>query len=115
MTSGCTNWAGHDRDEGSDGKSIQPGRNPNLSVRSATIETMSATCRECGADIEHEHCHGTVIVHVGQRPECTEADCTTPEDVHGYTIDCYAVGCGCAVDQPIGPAVSAVSFSAASG
>ena len=63
---------------------------------SARIDDMSATCRECGAVIEHEHCHGTVIVHIGQRPECTEADCRTPEDVHGYTIDCYAVGCGCA-------------------
>ena len=88
--------------------------NIDVSEGSARIDGMSATCLECGADTAHEHCHGTVIVHIGQRPECTEADCTTPEDVHGYTIDCYAVGCGCAVDQPIGPAVSAVSFSSAS-
>ncbi len=73
---------------------------------------MSATCREC--DVEHEHCHGTVILHVGERQECTEAECSTPEAVHDYFIDCYAVGCGCAESsegQPIGPAVSSVSSS----
>lgn len=86
-----------------------------MSSGSATMAAMNATCRECGADIEHEHCHGTVIVHVGQRPECTEPDCNTPEAGHSYTIDCYAVGCGCALDQPIGPAVAAASRSAASG
>ena len=46
------------------------------------MNRMSTICRECGADIEHEHCHGTVIVHIGQRSECTEADCTTPDAVH---------------------------------
>ncbi|KRD05007.1 hypothetical protein ASE48_20505 [Mycobacterium sp. Root265] len=79
----------------------------------STTSQKSGTCRECG--VEHEHCHGTVILHIGLRPECTEADCVTPEALHGYTIDCYAVGCGCALDQPMGPAVSAVSFSSASG
>lgn len=82
----------------------------------STTSQKSGTCRECG--VEHEHCHGTVILHVGLRPECTEADCVTPEALHGYTIDCFAVGCECAqwlADQPIGPAVSAVSFSSASG
>jgi hypothetical protein len=87
----------------------------DLSVGSARTNGMSATCRECGADIEHEHCHGTVILHIGQRPECTEDDCDTPEAVHSYFIDCFAVDCGCAEGQPIGPAVSAVSFSSASG
>lgn len=85
--------------------------NRDLSVGGARMNRMSTTCRECGADIEHEHCHGTVIVHIGQRSECTEADCTTPDAVHSYTIDCYAVGCGCAESQPIGPAVSSVSVS----
>ena len=72
---------------------------------------MSATCRDCGADAEHEHCHGTVIVHIGQPPECTEPDCPTPEALHTYTIDCFVVGCACAGPraQPIGPAVSAAS------
>lgn len=78
-----------------------------MSVGSASITGMGATCRDCGA--EHEHCHGTVILHVGQRSECTEADCSTTEAVHSYIIDCFAVGCGCAEAQPIGPAVSSVS------
>lgn len=80
-----------------------------MSVPGARIDVMSATCRECTAG--DEHCHGTVIVHIGRRPECTEADCNAPEALHGYTVDCYAVGCGCAEDQPIGPAVSSFSVS----
>ncbi|MGW0162754.1 hypothetical protein ACWDUN_25875 [Mycobacterium sp. NPDC003323] len=75
---------------------------------------MSGICRECrdsGADAELEHCHGTVIVHIGQRPECTEPDCRTPEAAHTYTIDCFAVGCECAEQwgaQPMGPASASV-------
>jgi hypothetical protein len=90
-----------------------------VAVGSARIAVMSSTCRECHVcgecDVEHEHCHGTVILHIGQRPECTEADCATPESLHGYTIDCFAVGCLCAESQPMGPAASAASFSSASG
>ncbi len=66
---------------------------------------MSGTCRDCEAG--HEHCHGTVIVHIGLRAECTEPDCPTPEAAHTYTIDCFAVGCECAEEgaaQPMGPA-----------
>lgn len=66
---------------------------------------MSGICRDCEA--EHEHCHGTVIVHIGLRPECTEPDCRSPEVAHTFTIDCFAVGCECIEDravQPIGPA-----------
>ncbi len=98
------------------GNDFRPRRNHNLSEGSARLTGMSTTCQECG--VEHEHCHGTVILHIGRRPECTEADCITPEALHGYTIDCFAVGCECAdwlADQPIGPAVSAVSSSSASG
>ena len=85
----------------------------DLSVGSARIDAMSATCREC--DVEHLHCHGTVVLHIGERPECTEPDCDTPEAVHDYFVDCYAVGCECGQDQPIGPAVSRVSSSVAAG
>ncbi|MEN4473253.1 hypothetical protein [Mycolicibacterium cosmeticum] len=60
---------------------------------------MSARCRECADGLAH--CHGTVILHIGQRAECTD-DCGAPEVEHTYTIDCVAIGCGCAQDQPIG-------------
>ena len=64
------------------------------------------------AQTDIEHCEGTVIRHIGQRPECTEPDCTTPEIAHSFVVDCFAVGCGCGeavADQPIGPAVSGLS------
>jgi hypothetical protein len=75
---------------------------------------MTKACRECTVEIGPDvaHCHGAVIMHIGQRPECTEPDCTTPEVAHTYVIDCFAVGCGCGMSQPIGPAVSI--FSSAS-
>lgn len=50
-------------------------------------------CRYCAGDVAH--CHGTVIVHVTARPECTEPDCETPEVAHAFTVDCIAVGCAC--------------------
>jgi hypothetical protein len=56
-------------------------------------ESMTIQCRECRAGLEH--CHGTVIHHVRHRAECTEDDCTTPEVVHTFSIDCEAVGCVC--------------------
>ncbi|EKF21913.1 hypothetical protein C731_4128 [Mycolicibacterium hassiacum DSM 44199] len=56
--------------------------------------TDSPRCRECLAEVEH--CHGTVILHLAQRAECTEPDCTTPEVLHAFRIDCVAVGCVCA-------------------
>ncbi|MDY6871709.1 MAG: hypothetical protein SV966_14775 [Actinomycetota bacterium] len=58
-------------------------------------------CRECRAGLEH--CHGTVIRHVRCRTECTEDDCTAPEVVHTFTIDCEAVDCLCG--QPAAKAV----------
>jgi hypothetical protein len=57
---------------------------------------MSDECRDCLAGLEH--CHGTVIHHAWRRPECTEPDCTTPEGLHTFRIDCDAVGCACAVE-----------------
>lgn len=56
-------------------------------------------CRECGDGLAH--CHGTVILHVGRRVECTD-DCGAPEIEHTFTIDCVAIGCLCAEVQPIG-------------
>lgn len=59
----------------------------------------SHDCRECGAGLAH--CHGTVILHIGQRAECTD-DCGAPEIEHTFVIDCAAIGCFCAEVQPIG-------------
>jgi len=53
-------------------------------------------CRECRAGLEH--CHGTVVHHAQARSECTEAECTTPEALHSFRIDCEAVGCPCGQD-----------------
>ncbi|KHO20079.1 hypothetical protein [Mycolicibacterium setense] len=55
---------------------------------------MTIQCRECAAGLEH--CHGTVIIHVQYRAECTDDGCTTPEAAHSFTVDCQAVGCPCA-------------------
>ncbi|CDP87735.1 MULTISPECIES: hypothetical protein [Mycolicibacterium] len=55
---------------------------------------MTIQCRECAAGLEH--CHGTVILHVQYRAECTDDGCTTPEAAHTFSIDCAAVGCTCA-------------------
>jgi hypothetical protein len=55
---------------------------------------MSVDCRDCREGLEH--CHGTVIRHSAGRPECTEAECDSPELMtHTFVIDCDAVGCGC--------------------
>jgi hypothetical protein len=60
---------------------------------------MGARCRGC--DAGEAHCHGTLIVHWGARPECTEPDCAAPElTLHTFVVDCDAVACECA--QPIG-------------
>ena len=32
----------------------------------------------------------------GRRPECTEADCDSPEVAHAFSLDCVAIGCTCA-------------------
>jgi len=55
---------------------------------------MSTQCRYCRDGLEH--CHGTVIIHVQHRAECTEDGCLHPENIaHTWRIDCGAVGCGC--------------------
>lgn len=55
---------------------------------------MTTQCRDCRQG--WAHCHGTVIVHVAFRAECTETDCDGPEALpHVYKLDCEAVGCQC--------------------
>ncbi len=54
---------------------------------------MSTQCRYCSDGLKH--CHGTVIIHVQRRAECTD-DCDGPDLIaHTLRIDCNAVGCGC--------------------
>jgi hypothetical protein len=55
---------------------------------------MNTRCRDCQTGLDH--CHGMLINHSLQRPECTEDGCTSPEHLrHAFSIDCEAVGCGC--------------------
>ncbi|MGC2655349.1 MAG: hypothetical protein WA317_17525 [Mycobacterium sp.] len=55
---------------------------------------MSTGCRDCRSGLDH--CHGTIIRHSLQRPECTEDGCTSPEHLlHAFVVDCDAVGCAC--------------------
>jgi hypothetical protein len=55
---------------------------------------MNSDCRDCRAGLDH--CHGTVIVHVRCRAECTENDCDDPGRIsHAMRIDCEVVGCTC--------------------
>ncbi|MCK0176231.1 hypothetical protein [Mycolicibacterium sp. F2034L] len=61
---------------------------------------MTFQCRECRDGLEH--CHGTVIHHALLRSECTEDDCTTPEVLHVFRVDCESVGCACAVTVTFG-------------
>jgi hypothetical protein len=62
---------------------------------------MSSMCRECEAGLAH--CHGTLILHSGARPDCTDPDCSYPElTIHTFVVDCDVVACECA--QPIGSA-----------
>lgn len=63
-------------------------------ARDAMIEGMGNECRECLAG--RPHCHGTLIHHAGQSPQCTEPGCSHPEILlHSLTVDCEAIGCEC--------------------
>ena len=66
---------------------------------------MNSRCRDCLAGLEH--CHGALIRHRLHRSECTEENCVGPElTVHGFVLDCDAVGCDCAnTDAPSAQAV----------
>ena len=56
---------------------------------------MSLECRDCRDG--WEHCHGTVIIHLLRRTECTEDGCNGTDHIpHAFRIDCEAVGCRCA-------------------
>ena len=51
-------------------------------------------CRECVAG--RPHCHGTLIHHYEQKPQCTDPECSHPEVLlHSLVVDCDAIGCQC--------------------
>lgn len=62
---------------------------------------MNATCPDC--ERWAEHCHGTLVRHVGGPPECTDAACGLPDtDRHDLVVVCAELaGCGC-TDVPAG-------------
>ncbi|WP_194816859.1 hypothetical protein [Nocardia sp. XZ_19_385] len=54
-------------------------------------------CHSCESAIDH--CHGTLIVHLARRPECTEDICLDFDHTrHTFIVDCVdlAGGCPCA-------------------
>lgn len=58
---------------------------------------MADNCRACRAGLEH--CHGTLIHHPLQRPECTDDGCAGADLVeHAFAVDCDTVGCGCGAE-----------------
>ncbi|WP_433626902.1 hypothetical protein [Nocardia sp. CA-120079] len=55
------------------------------------------TCPSC--ESATDHCHGTLIVHLGRTAECTDADCIDLDHArHAFVVDCgdIAGGCACA-------------------
>ncbi|MFX0580214.1 hypothetical protein [Nocardia nepalensis] len=57
------------------------------------------TCLSCESAIDH--CHGTLIVHLGRPTECTDADCIDFDHArHDFVVDCadLAGGCACTSD-----------------
>ncbi len=51
-------------------------------------------CRSCETAIDH--CHGTLIIHVGRMPECTDLDCIDfDHSRHTFLIDCTDIAGGC--------------------
>ncbi|MEU8894961.1 hypothetical protein [Nocardia sp. NPDC048505] len=58
-------------------------------------------CHSCESAIDH--CHGTLIVHPGHRPECTDDSCLDSDrNRHTFVVDCGDIAGGCACAQ--GPA-----------
>jgi len=57
------------------------------------------TCLSCESAIDH--CHGTLIVHLGRIVECTDEDCGDLDHArHTFVVDCADVAGGCACTAP---------------
>lgn len=49
-----------------------------------------------GCESATDHCHGTLIVHVGRGAECTTQQCVDLDHArHLYIVDCLDVAGGC--------------------
>ncbi|MGV9615654.1 hypothetical protein [Nocardia xishanensis] len=62
---------------------------------------MRVTCTSCESAVDH--CHGTLIVHAGRMPECTDPGCTAfCHARHTFIVDCFDIagGCACATETP---------------
>ncbi|MFQ6327679.1 MULTISPECIES: hypothetical protein [unclassified Nocardia] len=60
------------------------------------------TCRSCESAVDH--CHGTIIVHLGRIAECTDEDCIDLDHArHAFVIDCADIAGGCACTEPTTP------------
>lgn len=56
-------------------------------------------CPSCESTVDH--CHGTLIVHLGRAAECTEADCIDFDHArHAFVVDCIDIAGGCACAAP---------------
>lgn len=61
-------------------------------------------CAECL--LGFDHCHGTLLVHVDGRVECTEAECADIDHVrHELVLDCAGTLPGCCARLPLALAV----------
>ncbi|MFI9505702.1 hypothetical protein [Nocardia sp. NPDC052566] len=64
-------------------------------------------CSACESAVDH--CHGTLIVHLGRIGECTESDCADLDQArHTFVVDCADIAGGCAcsarIDELVRPA-----------
>ncbi|QIS08239.1 hypothetical protein [Nocardia arthritidis] len=51
-------------------------------------------CRSCESAVDH--CHGTLIAHLGRLVECTEEDCADLDQArHTFIVDCADIAGGC--------------------
>lgn len=63
-----------------------------------TRTTAPAGCPSCAAD--HDHCHGTLVLHADGSAECDNAHvCEAREDLHDWWVPCTDIGCGCTGDE----------------
>ncbi|GAA1993045.1 hypothetical protein [Amycolatopsis minnesotensis] len=60
-------------------------------------------CLTCGNGLDH--CHGTLVVHVGGALDCTDANCADLDRVrHTLIVDCEFLGaCDCHVPDRAEP------------
>ncbi|MBD0322324.1 MAG: hypothetical protein ICV72_02920 [Aldersonia sp.] len=57
-------------------------------------------CAGCAGGIDH--CHGTLVVHIG-RVECTDPECRDlHRDRHVFVVDCYDLAGGCSCREVLG-------------